>query len=135
MKFDFKGRARMVFALLGGIIFLVVQAIFPNLPFTEEQTLVFMGLIAAYILGEGISGRTIGDNLLVVLKSQKFQALSIGLFVTLIKVFFPNLGISDEALMTLAGALVAFIVGAGAPEQNLPAMDMSSSSVGERAKG
>jgi len=117
MKFDLKGRGRMIFALLGGVVFIVLQAVFPQLPFTEEQTLLFFGLIAAYILGEGIGGAVIGDNLKAVLMSQKFQALIVGLFVALLKGFFPNLLIPDETLVAAAGALMAFIIGAGATKR------------------
>jgi len=117
MKFDFKGRGRMIFALLGGIVFIVLQAVFPQLPFTEEQTLLFFGLIAAYILGEGIGGAVIGDNLKTVLMSQKFQALIAGLFVALLKGFFPNLTIPDETIVAAIGALMAFIIGAGATKR------------------
>jgi hypothetical protein len=117
MKFDFKGRGRMIFALLGGIVFIVLQAVFPQLPFSEEQTLLFFGLIAAYILGEGIGGAVINDNLKTVLMSQKFQALVVGLFVALLKGFFPNLAIPDETLVAAAGALMAFIIGAGATKR------------------
>lgn len=124
MKFDFKGRARMIFAILGGFVFLLLQAIFPDLPFTEEQNVMFFGLIAAYALGEGLSGRTIGDNLLTMLKSQKFQALVAGLLVTLVKGFFPNLAITDDQLLAFAITLMAFIVGAGA-QKDLPPVDMA----------
>jgi hypothetical protein len=117
MKFDLKGRGRMIFAALGGIVFLIVQAVFPQLPFTQEQTLIFFGLIAAYILGEGIGGVVIGDNLKTVLMSQKFQALIAGLFVALLKGFFPNLAIPDESLVAVAGTLMAFILGAGATKR------------------
>ena len=117
---DFKGRARMIFALLGGILFLVLQAIFPQLPFTESQTLLFMGLIGAYILGEGLSGKTIEDNLATVLKSQKFQALVIGIVVSSIKAFYPNLAISDVELTAVIGSLIAFIVGAGMQKPQEP---------------
>jgi uncharacterized membrane protein len=110
---DLKGRTRMIFALLGGILFLLLQAVFPNLPFTEEQSLLFMGLLAAYILGEGLSGKTISDNLATVLKSHKFQALLAGVLVTSLKAFFPALGISDAELIGFVGTLISFIVGAG----------------------
>lgn len=113
MNFDFKGRARMIFALLGGIVFLVLNAIFPDLPFSEESVVLFIGLIGAYILGEGIGGRVIGDNLKSMLASQKFQALLIGIIVSLIKGFFPNLAISDAELAAFIGTLMVFIVGAG----------------------
>jgi hypothetical protein len=113
MTFDFKGRARMIFALVGGILFLVAKAVFPQLPFSEEQTLLFVGLIGAYILGEGLSGKTIGDNLQTMLKSQKFQALIVGLLGTCIKAFFPNLAISDAELIGFIGTVMAFILGAG----------------------
>ncbi len=117
MNIDFKGRARMVFALLGGILFLILKAIFPQLPFTENETLLFIGLLGAYILGEGISGKTMGDNFMTMLKSQKFQVLIVGLLSTTIKAFFPNLALSDTELLGLIGSMMAFIVGAGVSTQ------------------
>ena len=111
--FDFRGRARMIFAAIGGMLFLVAQVIFPDLPFTEEQSLMFMGLIASYVLGEGLSGQTIAGNLKKLLTSQKFQALIAGLVVALVKVFVPDLGISDAELLGFVGTIMAFIVGAG----------------------
>jgi hypothetical protein len=114
----FKGRARMIFALLGGIAFLVVQAVFPDLPFTEAQSLLFMGLIGAYILGEGIGGAVIGDNLKTLLASQKFQALIVGLIVSSIKLFAPDLAIGDTELMAVVGTLMAFILGSGIQKAN-----------------
>lgn len=117
---DFKGRARMIFALLGGILFLVLQAIFPQLPFSENQTLLFMGLIGSYILGEGLSGQTIGDNLASVLKSQKFQALVAGILMTAIKAFYPNLPMSDAELTTMIASFMVFIVSAGAQKPAAP---------------
>jgi len=113
MNIDFKGRARMIFAALGGILFLVLQAIFPQLPFTEEQTIAFMVLIAGYIIGEGIGGRVIGQNLKTMLASQKFQALLAGLIVTLIRTFVPNFFISDDQLLALLIPVIAFMVGSG----------------------
>ena len=121
-KIDFRGRARMIFALLGGILFLALQAIFPDLPITEEQTIAFMGLIAAYVLGEGLSGQTIGDNFKKILTSQKFQALIVGLIVAFIKVFVPDLAISDSDLAVFIGAVATFIVSAGvASKAQIPA--------------
>lgn len=117
---DLKGRARMIFALLGGILFLVLQAVFPQLPFTEEQTLLFMGLIGAYILGEGLSGKTIGDNLASILKSQKFQALVAGIIMTAIKAFYPNLPMSDAELTALIASFMVFIIGSGAQKPSEP---------------
>lgn len=114
MSFDFKGRARMIFALLGGFLFVILKAIFPDLPFTEEQSLSFMGLIGAYVLGEGISGRTIGDNFKTVIKSHKFLALMGGLVVVLVKGFFPNLAIPDDQLVAFVITVGTFIVGSGA---------------------
>lgn len=120
MTFDLKGRGRMIFALIGGILFLVLNAVFPQLPFTETQIVSFMAIIAAYILGEGISGKTINDNVQTVLKSQKFMALVAGIVVSLIKGFFPSLAISDAEMTSGLLAIMTFIVGAGAQKTDLP---------------
>lgn len=109
-----KGRGRMIFALLGGIIFLVVKAFMPEFPIGENETIAFIILLGAYILGEGISGRTFGDNLFTMLRSQKFQALIAGVAVILVKEYVPSLNIGETELLALIGAIMAFIVGSGA---------------------
>lgn len=108
-----KDRARMIIALLAGIIFIILQAIFPDMPFTEQQTLVFAGLIGAYILGEGLEGARIKDNLKLALKSHKLQALIAGLIVIGIKSLFPNFPLSEEQLTQIIAILMTLIVGAG----------------------
>jgi len=108
-----KNRARMIIALLAGIIFIILQAIFPDLPFTEPQMIVFAGLIGAYIIGEGLEGARIKDNLIMALKSQKFQALLAGLIAIAVKSFFPNFPLSDEQLTQIVAILATMIVGAG----------------------
>ena len=108
-----KDRARMIIALLAGIIFIILQAIFPDLPFTEPQMTTFAGLIGAYILGEGLEGARIKDNLIMALKSQKFQALIAGLLAIAVKSFFPDFPLSDEQLTQIVAILATMIVGAG----------------------
>ncbi len=108
-----KNRARMIIALIAGIIFIFLQAIFPDLPFTEPQMIVFAGLIGAYILGEGLEGARIKDNLILAFKSQKFQALIAGLLAIGIKSFFPNFPLSDEQVTQIVAILATMIVGAG----------------------
>lgn len=114
MKFDFKGRSRMIFALLAGFVFVGVTIAFPKLNIAEEQKLMVLGLLGAYILGEGLSGKTVNDSLKTILKSQKFQVLIAGLIMTVVKGYFPDLKISDTELLTLVGTGMAFIIGAGA---------------------
>jgi hypothetical protein len=108
-----KDRARMIIALIGGLLFILLKAIFPALPFTEDQTIVFLGLLGAYILGEGLEGSRIADNLKAVLKSQKFQALAAGLIVITIKSFFPNLPITEAQLTEIISILAVLILGVG----------------------
>jgi uncharacterized membrane protein YdjX (TVP38/TMEM64 family) len=108
-----KDRARMIFALIGGLLFIILKAIFPDLPFTEDQTIVFVGILCVYIIGEGLEGNRIADNLKAVLKSQKFQALVAGLIVVTVKSFFPNLPITDQQLTEIITILSVLILGAG----------------------
>ena len=108
-----KDRARMIFALLAGIIFILLKVFFPTLPFTEEQTVLFIGLIGAYILGEGLEGQRIKDNLKVALRSQKLQALLAGLITVTVKSFLPNLPITEAQLTQIISILGALIIGAG----------------------
>lgn len=113
MRDIFKGRERVILALLGGILFLLLQVFFPSMKFSEEGTVMFIGLIGAYIIGEGISKQEIGQGLGELLKSQKFQALSAGLVIVLIKGFFPEFKITEEQLLGIVGLFSTFIVSAG----------------------
>lgn len=113
----FKGRARMIFALLAGIVFMVVKAVFPQIPFTETQTVGFFALLSAYILGEGLSGGQINQNLKDLFSSQKFQAMLAGLLTIFAKQLFPQ--ITDEMISGVLALLGTFIVGAGAQTATL----------------
>jgi len=108
-----KDRARMIISLLAGILFILLKVLFPTLPFTEEQTVIFIGLIGAYILGEGLEGNRIKDNLKAALRSHKLQALIAGLIIVTVKSFFPNLPITEAQLTEVIGILGALILGAG----------------------
>jgi len=108
-----KDRTRMIIALVGGILFLALQALFPKLPFTEEQTLVFVGLIGAYILGEGLEGQRIRDNFRAVLRSHKFWSLVAGLLVILLKSFWPNFPVTEAQITDLVFILGTLILGSG----------------------
>ena len=121
----FKGRERMIFALLGGIVFLVVKGVFPDLPFSEESTIAFFGLIAAYILGEGLSGQRIGDNLKELLKSQKFISLLAGLLLVFIRIFLPQFKMGDAEFISLIALLATFITGAGVSNAIAPKVVMT----------
>ena len=108
-----KNRARMILALLAGIVFILLQAFFPDLPFSEEQTTVFAGLVGAYILGEGLEGGRIADNLKTALKSHKFQALLAGLTIISIKSFFPDFPLTETQMTEIIAILGTLILGAG----------------------
>lgn len=109
----FKGRERMIFALLGGILFLVLQVVFPSMKFTEEGTIMFLGLIGSYIVGEGISKQELGLGFKELFKSQKFQALSAGLIFVIINGIFPNFVITEEQVIGIVGLISTFILSAG----------------------
>ena len=75
--------------------------------------LIFAGLIGAYILGEGMEGVRIKDNLMLAFRSHKFQALLAGLLAIALKSLFPNFPLSEEQLVEIVGILAALILGAG----------------------
>jgi len=108
-----KGRERMVFALIAGMLFMILKAVFPDMPFSEEHSMAFFGILGAYILGEGISQAQIGQNLMEVFKSQKFQALAVGLLLVLIKGFYPEFSLDEKQVLEAVALLGTFIIGAG----------------------
>ena len=104
-------RIRMLFALVAAVIFLVLKVVFPGLPFTEEQTVAFFGLIAAYVLGEGIDAGKIRAGLGELFKSWKFISLVAGIVIVVVKAYYPAFPFSEEMI---AKVLEAIIVGVGA---------------------
>ena len=112
-----KDRARMIIALFAGIIFILLKVFFPSLPFTEDQTILFIGLIGSYILGEGLEGQRIKDNFMLALRSHKLQALVAGLIIVTVRSFLPNLPITEAQLTEVIAILASLILGAGV--QNL----------------
>ena len=94
-----------------------MKIFFPDLPFTEEQTILFIGLIGSYILGEGLEGERIKDNFKLALRSHKLQALLAGLIIVTLRSFLPNLPITEAQLTELIAILASLILGAGV--QNL----------------
>lgn len=109
-----QSRVRMLFALVAGVLFLFLQTIFPDLPFTEEQTIAFFGLIAAYLIGEGLEGERIRDNFKAMLMSWKFRSLAAGILLIVIKAFWADAPLSEEQLISLLEIISALIVGVGA---------------------
>lgn len=109
-----KNRVRMFVGLLVGLLFMLLQAVFPELPFTEEQSLLFGGLIAAYIVGEGLEGARVLNNITDLFRSHKFLSLIAGLIVMSVQAFFPDFPITTENLTQLFVVLAGMIIGMGA---------------------
>lgn len=107
-------RIRMLFALVAGLVFLALKAIFPDLPFTEDQTVAFFGMLAAYLVGEGLEGPRVADNFKAMLKSWKFRSLIAGVVVLLAKAFWADFPLTEEQVIQGIEMLSALIVGAGA---------------------
>ena len=109
-----KGRERMIMALVAGIIFMLFQAFLPQFKFTEEQSLMVVGLLGSYIIGEGISSQDWEFKFKELISSHKFQALIAGLVLVILKGFFPDLAITEDQLINFVALLGTFIVTAGA---------------------
>jgi hypothetical protein len=104
-------RIRMLFAALGGMAFLILQVIFPNLPFTNDQIVAFAGLIAVYIVGEGLDAGEVKAGFAALVRSSKFLAVLAGLAVLVAQWIWPDFPISSDLLVKI---LEALILGAGA---------------------
>ena len=104
---------RAFLALLAGLAFLLLQAFFPDLPFTEEQTIAFVAMIAAYMVGEGLEGERIIENLKQLLLSRKFLATIAGLTVLIVQAFFPNFAVTAEHLTELLVLVIGIVLNAG----------------------
>lgn len=108
-----KDRSRIIIALLAGIVFVFLQALFPDLPFTEDQTIIFAGLIGAYIIGESLEGQRFADNIKAALRSHKLQALLAGLVLITFQSFFPNFPLTETQLTEIIAILASLILGTG----------------------
>lgn len=106
-------RIRMLAAILGGIAFFVLRALFPDLPFSEEQITAFALLIAAYVLGEGLDARQVAANFEALWKSWKFRTLLAGLILWAAQGFWPGFPLSQEQILQLIELIAALIVGLG----------------------
>lgn len=106
-------RIRMLFGFLAGLVFLVLNAVFPGLPFTEDQTVAFFGLIAAFLVGEGLEGPRILDNLVSMAKSWKFRSLIAGIVVLIAKTFWADFPLTEDQVIQAIVMLSALIVGTG----------------------
>ncbi len=104
-------RVRMLFAALGGLAFLFLQVIFPDLPFSEGQLISFSGLIAAYVIGEGLDAGAVKEGFSALVKSSKFLAVMAGLVILAAQAIWPAFPISTDLLIKV---LEAVIIGAGA---------------------
>ena len=104
---------RAFLALLAGLAFLLLQAFFPDLPFTEEQTIAFVAMIAAYMVGEGLEGERIIENLKQLLLSRKFLATIAGLTVLIVQAFYPNFAVTAEHLTELLVLVIGIVLNAG----------------------
>jgi hypothetical protein len=114
MNLEFlKGRERMLLALGGGILFMILQVLFPSMKLDETQTMMFVGLLGAYMVGEGISAQKLGEGFKDLFKSQKFQALLAGIAVVIVQAIFPDIKVSEEQIMSLVALLGTFILSAG----------------------
>lgn len=111
MKDLFKNRQFL--ALLTAVLFMVALVFFPDLPFSEEQSLAFVGLIAVYIVGEGLEGKRVLENAVQLLKSRKFLAAVAGLIVIVVQAYFPEFPVTADHLVELFSILGAVIFGSG----------------------
>ena len=46
--------SRKFYALIGGIVFVLLKAYVPHFPLSEDQVVLVTGLIGAYIVGTGL---------------------------------------------------------------------------------
>jgi uncharacterized membrane protein len=113
-------RNRQFLALLAGLLFLVAQLFYVELPFSEEQTLMVVGLIATYIVGEGFEGKRIITNVWQLVRSRKFLAVAAGLIVIVGQAFNPDFPIDAGKLTELFVLLAGIILGSGAERVTSP---------------
>jgi hypothetical protein len=104
----------MLFALVAGIVFMALNAVFPDLPFSEESTVAFFGLIAAYLVGEGLEGPRVADNFKAMLNSWKFRSLVAGVVVLITKAVWADFPLTEEQVIQAIEMFSALILGAGA---------------------
>lgn len=106
-------RNRTFLALLAGLFFMLAKAVFPEFPFSEEQIVAFVALLATYIVGEGLEGKRIIDNFWQLFKSRKFLAVIAGLIVIVVQSLNSAFAVSPEQLTELFILFGAVIANAG----------------------
>ena len=104
---------RQFLALLAGLAFMLALVFFPDLPFTEDQTIAFFALLGAYMVGEGLEGKRILANAWQLLKSRKFQAVIAGLIVVVVQSYYPEFPVTADKLTELFVLLGGIILGSG----------------------
>ena len=105
---------RQFIALLAALVFMLALVFFPDLPFTEEQTLVFFGLLAAYLVGEGLEGKRIIENFKQLIGSRKSQTTVTRLIIIFVQAWNPDFPIGADKLTELFVVLAGIILGSGA---------------------
>lgn len=105
---------RQFLAMLGALVFMLALVFFPDLPFSEEQTIMFFGLLAVYVVGEGFEGKRIIENWKQLMGSRKFLAVVAGLIIVVVQAYRPDFPISVDKLTELFVVLAGLILGAGA---------------------
>lgn len=106
-------RNRQFLALLAGLIFMLALVFFPSLPFTQDQTVAVVALLAAYMVGEGLEGKRIIENFMQLVKSRKFLATAAGLVVVIIQAFKPDFIVSPDQLTDLLVLVVGLVFSSG----------------------
>jgi hypothetical protein len=92
-------------------VFLIAEAINPNIPLSEEETVAFFVLLASYAIGEFFEGSRIEDSFYKLVRSHKFQMLVAGFVALGLRQYFPE--ISDEIVREFVAILALTIGGSG----------------------
>ena len=105
---------RQFIAIVAALVFALLQVFIPDLPISEEQNVAFFGLVAAYIIGEGLEGPRIVQNFKQLFGSRKFLSLLAGALVIVVQAIYPEFPVKPEQVTELFVVFGALILGSGA---------------------